>query len=225
MPNIPQIGIGEMAVVTSWYLWWMRRARTHDESVPPVKHCVASMIGLAANFIRSYSRTTIPGAIRWCPPLSNNVKLNVDDAFFEDQRAGAIAAVIRDHKGRFIAASYAYIPHVETVALAEAMAMRDGLALAQNIGCNGVQADSNSIEVINACNGEDTWSLAAAIYADCVNYMEAIGKVTFHHCPRETNKVAHNLARFSFDSKSNCNRVEEPPSCIRSNLIDDVTVL
>jgi hypothetical protein len=37
--------------------------------------------------------------------------------------------------------------------------------------------------------------------------MNAIGKVTSHHCPREINKVAHNLVRFSFNLKSNCNRV------------------
>jgi hypothetical protein len=103
-----------------------------------VKHFVASMIGLAAHFIKSYSKTAIPGEIRWCPPLSNHVKLNIDPAFFEDQQAGTIAAIIRDHKDRFIAASYAYIPHVDTAALAKAMAMRDGLALARNIGCNAV---------------------------------------------------------------------------------------
>jgi hypothetical protein len=63
MQNISQIGIREMVAVTSWYLWWMRRARTHGENVHQVKHCVTSMIGLAANFIKSYSKTAILGEI------------------------------------------------------------------------------------------------------------------------------------------------------------------
>jgi hypothetical protein len=70
------------------------------------------------------------------------------------------------------------------------------------------------------------WSSAAAIYAECVDSISVIiGKVTFKHCSRETNKVAHYLARFSFDSKNSCNRVDEPPSYILSKLLDDVTIV
>jgi hypothetical protein len=52
--------------------------------------------------------------------------------------------------------------------------------------------------------------------------MVVIGKVTFIHCPRETNEVAHNMARFCFDSYTSCNRVDEPPSRSLGNLTDNV---
>jgi ribonuclease HI len=117
------------------------------------------------------------------------------------------------------------LEHVESASTAEAIAMRDGLELAKNLGCNAVQVESDSMEVINACTGEEMWwSSAAAIYAECVDSISVIGKVTFKHCSRETNKVAHYLARFSFDSKISCNWVDEPPSCILSKL-DDVTIV
>jgi hypothetical protein len=32
-----------------------------------------------------------------------------------------------------------------------------------------------------------------------------IGEVSFNFCPREANKVAHELARFGFDNSLSCN--------------------
>jgi hypothetical protein len=41
-----------------------------------------------------FKKKNILGEIRWCPPLSNHVNLNVDAAFFKDQQAGAVAAIV-----------------------------------------------------------------------------------------------------------------------------------
>jgi hypothetical protein len=64
-----------------------------------------------------------------------------------------------------------------------------------------------------------------AIFTECMASVAAIGKVEFKHCPREINVVAHTLARYCFESKIFCNWVDEPPSCIMSKLLDDVTVV
>jgi hypothetical protein len=37
--------------------------------------------------------------------------------------------------------------------------------------------------------------------------------------------VRHSLARFSFSNKSDCNWVDEPPSVILDELLNDVTVI
>jgi hypothetical protein len=50
-----------------------------------------------------------------------------------------------------------------------------------------------------------------------------IDKVSFKHCPREANEVAHDIARFCFSSKASCNWVDEPPSFLLEKLINDVT--
>jgi hypothetical protein len=39
---------------------------------------------------------------------------------------------------------------------------------------------------------------------------------------RETNKVAHSLASFGFSNKFDCNWVDEPPSVILDDLLNDV---
>ena len=77
--------------------------------------------------------------------------------------------------------------------------MRDGLALAIKLGCNNVVAESDSLDVIQACTGEQSWwSTQAAIFADCVDLVANIGSVKFAYCLREANEVAHELAKNSF---------------------------
>jgi ribonuclease HI len=226
MDSLPQITVRELVAVACWYIWWIRRRRTHDDPVPPVKYRATSILGLTANFIKSLSHAAASSGAKWMRPLSNYVKLNVDAAFLADVHVGATAAVIRDDKGQFLVGSCAYLEHVESAATAEAIAMRNGLELAVSLGCNRVEAESDAVDVINACNGEEMWwSSAAAIYADCISSIATLGEVKFRHCPRESNEVAHNLARFCYDSKNSCNWVDEPPSCILSKLLDDVTIL
>jgi hypothetical protein len=66
-------------------------------------------------------------------------------------------AMIRNVKGMFVAGSCPYLEHVESAALVEALAMLNRLELAASFGCNMVQAESDAIEVINACHGENMW--------------------------------------------------------------------
>jgi len=62
--------------------------------------------------------------------------INVDASYDAAVGVGSTGAVIRDAAGGFIAAAHSYIPHVVDAAMAEAFALRDGLLLAQEIGCN-----------------------------------------------------------------------------------------
>jgi hypothetical protein len=121
--------------------------------------------------------------------------------------------VARDYKGRFIVAATRHLPHVSSVVMAEALAMKDGLSLANRLWCNSVISESNSLETVQACSREEHWwTDPAAIYADCIDLASSIGSVCFKHCLRDTNQTAHELARTSFHSKSLCNWDDEPPS-------------
>jgi hypothetical protein len=110
--------------------------------------------------------------------------------------------------------------------MAEAIAMKEGLALALRLGCNSVHAESDSSETIDACNGsESCWSEPTAIYADCIDLSTSIGSVSDSHISREANKAAHKLTRVGFLDKYNCNRDDEPPDSILSSLINDIIEL
>jgi hypothetical protein len=89
--------------------------------------------------------------------------------------------------------------------MAEAMAPREGLDLATKMSLSKVQAESDSTDVNNACNGEGRWwNQASAVFADCINSVAIIGEVLFKYCSRKANTMAHELARFSFENGLSC---------------------
>jgi ribonuclease HI len=226
MPGMQSVQLKEVIMVTCWYLWWLRRRRTHNEDIPPLHKCKFSILAIVANSALENKSLQVDSTTRWQRPLPRQVKLNVDASYHADVGTGAVGAVIRDYEGKFIAASTKFIPHVLSATAAEALAMKEGLKLAVFLGCNNVIAESDSSEVIEACSGEEAWwNDSAATYADCLDVAMTIGTVTFSHCLREANKVAHSLARFSFSNKSDCNWVDEPPSIIMDELLNDVMVL
>jgi ribonuclease HI len=133
------------------------------------------------------------------------VKTNAYTLFHEESCSSSAGAIIRDCEGKFVAASGIIIPHVSSVDMAEAMAMRAGLELANILGFNRVIAESDSVETVEACNGSDRWwSESSAIVADCVDFASSIGNVTYQFCPREANKVADDITWFCFQNKITC---------------------
>jgi hypothetical protein len=125
-----------------------------------------------------------------------------------------------------MAASCKFLPHVPSATIVEAIAMREGLALANAAGCSWILTELDSMEVIQSCVGKDNWwEDSAAIYADCVDTVVSVGNVSFSHCLKEANKVAHMLARESFCNKLSCNWVEELLGFLLNDLLNDVTIL
>nr|XP_051210869.1 uncharacterized protein LOC127328299 [Lolium perenne] len=185
--------------------------------------------GLHAVFTRIYAKMKKqPGNknLRWSKPVPRQIKVNVDGSFLHDDHTGVVGAILRDHDGHFIAASTMYIPNLASVAVGEAMALREGLSLAHHIGCNNVIAESDSLEIVEACTGAEVWwGDSAPVSADCVDLMALIGTVQVQHCPSEANGAAHMLAKFCSSDKSSCNWVDEPPSFLLDMLVNDVTIL
>jgi ribonuclease HI len=224
MPGI-DLGMKEVIAVGSWYLWWIRRQRTHDEQVPPMFKCKFSILSIAANAAKAQSKTTTQ-RVRWSRPPPRITKVNVDGSFHSDSHTGSVGAILRDYEGKFVAASSIYLPNIASAAAAEALAMKEGLDLASRLGCNNIQIESDSLDTVEACTGEATWwGQSSAIFADCVDLAALIGGVQFQYCPREANEAAHDLVRACFSSKVSCNWVDEPPDFILGRLLNDVTIL
>jgi ribonuclease HI len=226
LPGFTDIGLKETISVVCSYLWWLRRRKTHNEQVPPIYKCKFSILSITTNVARATRPSLAANTEKWRCPEPRQVKLNVDATFFSDSREGATGAVLRDFKGRFIAACMTYLPHIALATMAEAMAMKDGLALALRLRCNSVHAESDSSDTIVACNGSEMWwSEPAVIYADCIYVSTSIGSVIYNHVSREANKVAHEVARVGYLGKTNCNSDDEPPDSILSSPINNVIEL
>ena len=99
--------------------------------------------------------------------------MNTDAAYFEDG-TGAIAAVLRNSRGEALAGVAEVFDHASNPA-AEAMAIRRGLQLLQDIACSRVIVEADSLEIINTCNGvSDVLAPYSAIMANCFQIAHGI---------------------------------------------------
>jgi hypothetical protein len=100
--------------------------------------------------------------------------------------AGAAGSILHDY-WRALHRTINFIhSNVSSEAPAEAIAMRDGLALADRRGCNNIITESDSMEFIQACSSDKTWwGETSAIFVVCVYVFALIGKVDFQYLSKE----------------------------------------
>jgi len=152
------------------------------------------------------------------------MKLNVDSGFDRDLLEGSVGAIIRDYNGKFIAAANERVDICYDSFTAEALAVRFGLNLARTIGCSKIVINSDSMEVVEALSAGNSSSVASAIIDDCYFMSSDFNHVIYDHCNRESNKVAHELARivkFSLPSIW----MDSAPDVLLPLLVNDVTIL
>ena len=137
-----------------------------------------------------------------------------DAAFSIDSGSGSTGAVIRDEHGHFLAASCRGLPFVSDPTTAEVQALRDGLLLAGQVGCSRIEVNSDCMEVIDVMQSAgNSLGPAAAIYEECSFLCRNFAVISFSHCPREANMVAHVLASHS-EGPLSIVWQEEPPDFI-----------
>lgn len=90
-------------------------------------------------------------------PATDMFKLNVDASYHRDEGEGATGVVIHDARGNFITGSCVLIYRSSDATTTESLAMKHGLTLATSLGLQRIIAESNSLEVVNACTGTNPW--------------------------------------------------------------------
>jgi ribonuclease HI len=223
-PRIPDLGLQELIVIACWYLWWERRKIVHEEKVQKAAQSAQAISVLAINYFRALKKDAGIKRHGWEKPKEGCIKLNIDAAFSHEYFSGATGVVLRDDKGMFIAACSCGIEHVGDASTAEARALKDGLVLAGQMGCSKLEVNSDCMEVINTMTQEgNSAGPAAAIYEECAFLARGFAKVTFSHCPRESNIVAHNLAAKAQGYQSVV-WIDEPPDFVIAELANDVSL-
>jgi ribonuclease HI len=143
--------------VTLWAIWLARRKAIHEEIFqnPMSTH----------GFINSYleelkllpkpvqvSRVLPPNPrlrARWVPPAPGLFKFNVDASVARSGELGAAAAFCRDSNGVYQGASSIVIRGVTDPLTLEAIACREALALADDLGVNRIHVASDCKVVID----------------------------------------------------------------------------
>jgi len=220
LAHLNKVDLAELILTGSWYLWWERRMMVHENTVQSPTRSAMSIVTLTMNYQKASASTKV--RVGWKKPPEDFLMLNVDASYNPDRRMGSTGAVIRDHTGSFVIAGARFFENILDAPMAETLALREGIILAQQIGCSKLLIQSDCSEVVETMKqGGFSATSSAAIYEECVQLWQEFTSISIEHCNREINKVAHEIARVAFQSKLSCNWVDEPPSFILASLVND----
>jgi hypothetical protein len=151
-PVLGPLSLKETVAVVAWYIWWQHREGVKGEKVASPISSVFSIKALTMNFSLAEQGAT-PKEITWSKPPAHHYKLNIDACFFPNG-LGSTASIIRNDHGEVIGGGTWPLMNILSSASAEAMALKNGMLLLENIGCSPVVVESDSLELITAFNGE-----------------------------------------------------------------------
>lgn len=115
-----------------------------------------------------------------------------------------------------------FLPHVPSPFFAEALAIREGLALAFSRGFKNIIIESGSLYITQAfCTSSLDLSPIGLIVEDSRHISSRITGVCFTHIKRHANEVAHKLARYSLSSTIPGLWFKEPPNFILDVLLEN----
>jgi ribonuclease HI len=211
----------ESIAVTCWYIWWQRRELVNGKSVTSPTSTGFAIAALTANFVLASSVKTTVKETRWKKPGIGFYKLNTD-ASYHDNGEGSVGMVLRNDRGEALAGYGCPISNVISAAAAEAQTVQQGLLFLEKLGVENVVLESDSLEIIQACRSEtEVRSPYSAILADCFMHAQDFKSLSFDHCPREANMVAHHIAQVAYEGNSSFAWDGDPPDFIRSLVLND----
>jgi hypothetical protein len=143
------------AVVAMWTIWHARRKTIHEEMFqsPLSTHSFITRYIEELEQVKpknKQEKATQNGHRRWLPPTYGEVKLNVDTALAKSGSFAVATIVARDAIGGASAIVREGLTNPEQV---EAIACREGLALAKDLLITRVQVASDCANVIKAIEG------------------------------------------------------------------------
>jgi hypothetical protein len=122
----------------------------------------------------------------WLKPPIGLLKLNTDAAVELEARKASTGCVIRDSNGQFMGAYRQEVVGVIDVTTIEAQALRDGLQLAEHIGCNKIHVKSDCMEVVQALADPRNNRIMGSAYLDeCLMIFAGFNMTRIAHCPKK----------------------------------------
>ncbi|KAK6125719.1 hypothetical protein DH2020_040537 [Rehmannia glutinosa] len=219
MESLPD-DIIEFICITAWCIWTARNSFYFEQTPFNAEkiRMKAQSLFLETNGSKPTStRKThaIPDTVKWKPPGPGTLKLNSDAAIFKGGTVG-LGFIIRDQDGLAVLAGSKKSGWKEVALWRKAWQSYADL--------RGFYVESDCKILIDGLQGKaipDTHGdlisediLDAATELDCVN---------FSFIPRETNNVAHSLARFCNDNETEHIWLGSIPPCMEGILLSDIT--
>jgi ribonuclease HI len=216
--------IHEIIATAAWFIWWRRREIKYEGKAPPANRVALSIRAMVANSMKTKENKQGVPKIGWSCPPAGFVKLNTDAAVDLGARIASSGCVIRDSRGQFMGAFCGRIDGVIDVTTAEAQALRDGLRLAERVGCTRLYVESDCMEAIQALTDPLHNRIVGSAFLDeCRMILAGFSSTRIAHCPRDANKAAHMVAR-STQVLDSFVWLDDPPEFLIPQLVEDVTL-
>ncbi|TVU21984.1 hypothetical protein EJB05_31656, partial [Eragrostis curvula] len=186
-------------VIRLWAIWHARRKAIHENQFqsPLSTNCFVERYISELDIIKpppKEKKPTQPTRPRWIPPPGGFTKINVDASISKNSGICAAAAVARDGEGKFLGASTLVMEGALDVETVEAIACREGLALAADLLLQRIRLATDCAGAVRNIQGEGMGN-----YGHIVQEIKArrgsFTIVEFVHEHRDSNVDAHVLAR------------------------------
>ncbi|GAA0157463.1 hypothetical protein LIER_14723 [Lithospermum erythrorhizon] len=149
------------------------------------------------------------GQPRWCTPTSGFVKVNCD---------GAYSAPV------FIGRLYKDMGKATSSLLVEALAVKDGLKFAIELGYRKLEIESDSKYLVQILNVKGNIPMKIDVVITDVHHWSANMSVKFMFTRRNNNNAAHKLVHCNSRLEQEASRLIVPPHWLVSILIEDCNI-
>ena len=207
----------ELFFVLSWAIWSNRNKLVHNNSPLTPSQVWILATNTLEDFKMAASSDIIPSRhsqIRWEAPPQGIFKINVDGATSEHGRNSSIGVIIRDCNGLVVAALSKYLPGRFAADQVGALAMEQGILLAQELHLSRIILESDALAVVQAVNDNSTGNELGHILHGILSMCESFEFCSFRHVNRVFNVVVHELAQLARNSESSCLWLGFPPCCV-----------
>ncbi|KAL5861936.1 hypothetical protein ACOSQ4_003232 [Xanthoceras sorbifolium] len=197
--------------VVLWKVWNLRNCTLHQRPCIAAADLVPWCRAFLADFVASHvvlPVVRVDNYLRWIPPIFGQLKLNMDAALNHS----------RSKIGMFS------FDGVLKPNIAEAKAILFGVSMVLEGGFSSFSIESDAISIINCLiNGILPSSKIGVVLKDILLLLDSFGAMfSFSYVPRSANRVAHVLAKFSFDCICWQIWVKDFPSFLFDVLTEDV---
>jgi len=186
-------------MVTLWALWHAKRKAVYENIFQSplsahsfVERFIADLdLSVYRPEARPKTATSFP---RWIPPPRGVSKINVDAALSKNSSRASAAAVARDEAGNFLGASVVMMLGITEPEIMEALALREGMALAKDLSLRQVRMARDCANAGRSMKGP-TMGVYVQIIRELKEEVATFQLMEIVHEKRGANRDAHSLAR------------------------------
>ena len=135
---------------------------------------------------------------KWLPPLVNLVKINFNGEVFSKENKSRIGVVVKNENGLVLGSCTKRLSQAYSAMEIKAMAATIALVFASELGVRRAILEGDSMAVIKALKEfEYPLSPSGLLLEDIRMCSQKFDTMLYSHTKRESNSVAHSLARYA----------------------------